>query len=225
MPSVRVVIPMFVCALLAAGCGHPVVSNAFAAPTTATSAGSPATAETATAAPSAPGWVLAPPAQIDGYQRYQPPTSQQQAITSQITSDAAELGVTGTQVSAVYEDRADLIYGVFAGVNGSGFDPASLHAKLWQPPHTSDNGTARVTISWDDTDPGPHGGAAICKQTLTQTGMLAVESTSCYWMSPTTFGEVFVIQDPHAQRIVYDQTAANVGPLMRTLRAAVEHRS
>lgn len=222
MPSVRVVIPVLACVLLTAGCGGSVVSSAVAVPATAVTSGSPGTSG---ASPAARRWVLVPPGEIDGYPRYQPATSQQQAITGQITSDAAELGITGNQVSAVYEDRTDLLYSVFAGVNGSGFDPSSLRAKLWQPPHTQDNGTARVTTSWDDTDPGPHGGTAICKETLTQTGMLAVEATSCYWMSPTTFGEVFVIQDPHAQRIVYDQTAANIGPLMRTVRGAVEHRS
>jgi hypothetical protein len=107
--------------------------------------------------------------------------------------------------AAVYQDSTDLLYGVFAGITGSGFDPTSLHAKLWQPPHTQDNGTARVTVSWEDVD--------------------AVESTSCYWLSPTTFGEVFLIQDPHAPKIVYDQTAATIGPLMLKIRAAVEQHA
>ncbi|TVT30985.1 hypothetical protein FNH05_28710 [Amycolatopsis rhizosphaerae] len=200
---------------------------------TAVSPGSPGASGNlpgASASPVSPAgapaqWVLSTPSEIEGYPRYQPTPSQQQAITQQITSDAGQLGITGAQVSAVYQDRTNLLYSVFAGINGSGFDPSSLHAKLWQPPHTQDNGTARVTVSWDDIDPGPHGGAAICKETLTQTGMLAVEATSCYWLSPTTFGEVFLIQDPHAQKIVYNQTAANIGPLTLKIRAAVEQHS
>lgn len=241
MPSIRVPVLVSACILLSAGCGggsanhEPAAHGSVPPPATAVSPASPGAsgdlaapgASASSASPdraSAP-WVLSTPVGIDGYPRYRPTASQQRAITQQVTADAAELGITGTQVSAVYEDRADLLYSVFAGVQGSGFDPTSLHSKLWQPPRTQDNGTARVTLSWEDTDPGPHGGAAICKQTLTQTGMLAVEATSCYWMSPSTFGEVFLIQDPHAQKIVYDQSAATMGPLMRKLRAAVERHS
>ncbi|WAL68586.1 hypothetical protein ORV05_12680 [Amycolatopsis cynarae] len=226
-----------VCLLFSAGCGGagntdqalPKPGSA-TPPATAVSPGSPGASGNLPGTSASPveasaQWVLSTPAEIAGYPRYQPDPSQQQAITQQITSDAGQLGITGAQVSAVYQDRTNLLYAVFAGINGSGFDPSSLHAKLWRAPHTEDNGNVRITVSWDDIDPGPHGGAAICKETLTQTGMIAVEATSCYWMSPSTFGEVFLIQDPHAPKIVYNQNATNIGPLTMKIRTAVEQRS
>ncbi|MCO5998528.1 hypothetical protein [Actinoallomurus rhizosphaericola] len=208
------------CVLTATACG-PDHASGGGGPRA--SAGAPTRATAAPAAP-AKAYVLTTPPRIGAYPRYRMTADQQRMLAQALAGQTRALGISGTQISAVYEDKADQLYAVFAGLNGSGFDPATLHAKLWRPPQTQVVGTARMTSSWEDTDPGPHGGAAICNQTLGQSGMIAAEGTSCSWMSTTTFGVVFLRQPRGARQIFYNQTAANIGPIMRKIRAAVERR-
>lgn len=169
---------------------------------------------------------LGTPPSAGGYAFHQAASASQQKMSDAEQQIAQQLGITGTPVEALYDDAADSEWIVFIGINagsGGGFDPAQLHAKLWQQPSTHLDGTGdRVTTSWEDTDPGPHGGRGICSQTLEQSGALAAEDSACLWMTATTFGEVTFYPKGYSDRLLTGFTVVDAGNLMRAVRADVE---
>lgn len=63
--------------------------------------------------------------------------------------------MSGDQVIGVYDDPIHDVYIIFAGYNGSGFDPAKLTAKYATMPYSSDDGAGdRLTIDHMPVDPG-----------------------------------------------------------------------
>ncbi|GAA1253418.1 hypothetical protein GCM10009665_50110 [Kitasatospora nipponensis] len=166
---------------------------------------------------------LGTPASAGGYAFHQPSEQSRRQLADAAQQSARQLGLSGTPVQALYDDPADNQWIVFIGYDGTGYDPAHLHAALWQQPVTRLDGTGdRVTVSWQDSDPGPHGGTAICRQELMRSGALAAENTACLWLTPTTFGEISFVPKGFSDRQLRGFTAADVGALMRTLRGDLE---
>ncbi|WP_194893392.1 hypothetical protein [Catenulispora pinisilvae] len=111
-----------------------------------------------------------------------------------------------------------------AGYNGNGFDPAKLTAAQTAPPSFQDINGTRFTNNHVTTDPGDHGGTAGCTSTLGQSGAMAAESTACTWMTTTTFGGITYLPKPDLQQMVFGTGPETLGPIMRDIRAQVEHR-
>ena len=113
------------------------------------------------------GWVLSAPKSVFGFPQIQPSASNLTKIKNTLASSAAAVGVTGTQVIAVYDDRPHGLYLIFAGYNGTGFDPARLQATYQTQPITTEDGAGdRITINNLTIDPGPHGGTAGCNSAM-----------------------------------------------------------
>lgn len=171
------------------------------------------------------GWVLSAPNSIFGFPQIQPSAAVLAHVQSQLAKGAAPLSVSGTQVIAVYDDRPHGLYLIFAGYNGSGFDPARMQAAYQTAPVTTEDGTGnRMVIDNLTIDPGPHGGTAGCNSAMAQTAIATTEATLCSWMTTTTMGSISAYPNPEHPNV----TA--VGPdvmakTMRNLRDQVEHRS
>lgn len=171
------------------------------------------------------GWALSAPNSIFGFPRIQPSTTILDKIQSALAKEAAPLGVSGTQVVSVYDDQTHGLYLLFAGYNGSGFDPARLQAAYHAAPTTTEDGAgnklvmAKVTI-----DPGPHGGAAGCDSAMEQTAIATTEGTSCIWMTTTTLGVIATYPNPAHPNVVSEGPDV-MGKVMRDLRDQVEHHS
>ncbi|MEY9932744.1 hypothetical protein ABH926_007395 [Catenulispora sp. GP43] len=173
------------------------------------------------------GWTLSAPNSVFGFAQIQPQASNLTKIRSELAASSAQLGVAGrTPVIAVYDDPTHDVYVIFAGYNGSGFDPAKLTAKFGKMPSTSDDGAGdRMTTNNVQTDPGPHGGTAGCSSVLDQSGALAAESTACEWMTSTTMGSVSYYPKGDNQKMVFGTGPEVMGKVMRDLRNLVEHNS
>ena len=184
-----------------------------------TATAQPAAARTATAGG---GWALTAPGAAAGLARFQPPADEAAKLTQALDRTAGELGITGSAVEAVYDDPAQGGYLVFAGFNGSGYDPSALD-RMARVPATRQDGTGdRITQDWQPTSAGDHGGRAGCQETMVQSGSLAVLSSSCLWLTPTTFGLVTYYPDTAGDDFLTNTPATVVAPLMREVRDAVE---
>lgn len=173
----------------------------------------------------AQGWALSVPDSVLGLTRYQPPGSMLQTITSALRSNTAPLGVTGgTPVIGVYDDPKYDVYIIVAGYNGAGFDPSKLTAMESAPPSVKNVNGTRFTENHVTINPGDHGGTAGCSSSLGQSWAMAAESTACLWMTATTFGSVTYLPKPDHQKMVYGTGPEVLGPVMRSIRAQVEHR-
>ncbi|MFJ5122537.1 hypothetical protein [Kitasatospora sp. NPDC088548] len=180
------------------------------------------------AAPPAGGggaaYVLSAPPVAAGYRQGQPPADLIQKVDSDAQLYAKRLGVTGTPVHGYYDDRAQGAWIFYSGVTGSGFDPDRLHDALNQPPATRNDGAGdRISTNAVDTDPGPHGGRAICNTVLVQNAMLTTAVTTCSWFTATTAAGVSLIIKGDGTSTKVGFTAADVAPVMRAIRADVEH--
>ena len=168
------------------------------------------------------GWALTAPGSAAGLARFQPPADEAAKLTQALDRTAGELGITGSAVEAVYDDPAQGGYLVFAGFNGSGYDPSALD-RMARVPATRQDGTGdRITQDWQPTSAGDHGGRAGCQETMVQSGSLAVLSSSCLWLTPTTFGLVTYYPDTAGDDFLTNTPATVVAPLMREVRDAVE---
>ncbi|QHC27523.1 hypothetical protein [Streptomyces sp. HF10] len=216
------------CALLSAcGPAHP------GADAPATSAAQHGAAEHGAAAQGGTGahgttgggtsYVLTAPQTAAGYPQGQPSADLVQRVNSDLQQSAKRLDVSGTPVHAYYDDRADGAWIFYSGVNGSGFDPDRLHDALDQPPAVKEDGAGdRVTTSAADTDPGPHGGRAICDTYMIENTMLATAATTCSWFTPTTAGAVTLVIKGDGTNTKTGFTATDVAPVMRAIRASTE---
>lgn len=223
-------------ALAVAGCqstgqaGSPLVPSVGSVPKPAP-ASAPLSAPTSArlsapaSAPAGGNWVLSIPDSVMGLKRIQPPAATLKTAMSELQQAADPLGVANdSPVVGVYDDPQYDVYIVVAGYNGSGFDPAKLTAaQSMQPSFQNINGT-RFTTNHVTIDPGDHGGTAGCTSTLGQSGAMAAESTGCAWMTTTTFGGVTYVPKPDLQQMVYGTGPEKLGPIMRDIRAQVEHR-
>ncbi|WP_035803584.1 hypothetical protein [Kitasatospora mediocidica] len=183
-------------------------------------------APAAASAPRVPAYRLSAPASAGGFPFHQASSASQQKMAAAEQQSAQQLGISGTPVEALYDDAAEGEWVVFIGINNTGgtpFDPSRLHARLWQQPATHDDGTGdRVTTSWSDADPGPHGGRGICSQTLDQSGTLAAEDSACLWMTAATFGEVTFYPQGFNDRQLRGFSTTDAVNLMVSVRADVE---
>lgn len=170
-------------------------------------------------------WVLSAPSSVFGFPQIQPSASALAKIKQDLERSAASLGVSGTQVIGVYDDRPHGLYLIFAGYNGHGFDPARLRAQYITAPVTTGDGTTfRMVINNITIDPGPHGGSAGCNSVMGQSAVGTTEATSCSWMTTTTTGSISTytnMQHPNVTAVGPDV----MGKAMRDLRDQVEHRS
>ncbi|MFJ8329896.1 hypothetical protein [Streptomyces sp. NPDC094437] len=171
------------------------------------------------------GWTLTTPGSVDGLARVQPSAAKMAKLTQALDQTTAELGITGSSVEAVYDDPSQGGYLVFAGLNGSGYDPSTLK-RMAQVPDTRQDGTGdRITQDWQSTTAGDHGGQAGCQETMLQSGGLAALSSSCLWLTPTTFGLVTYYPNSASDHFLTNTPASVVAPLMRKVRDAVEQRA
>lgn len=171
------------------------------------------------------GWVLSAPNSVFGFPQIQPSAAVLAHIQSQLAKGAAPLGVSGAQVIAVYDDRPHGLYLIFAGYNGSGFDPARMQAAYQTAPVTTEDATGDTMVINNLTiDPGPHGGTAGCNSVMEQTAVATTEATLCSWMTTTTMGSVSTYPNPEHPNV----TAVGpdvMGKTMRDLRDQFEYRS
>ena len=200
--------------------GSPAVDGGqnTAAPSAATGTGGGSTARGG-------GWVLSAPDSIFGFPRVQPSAAVLDKIQSELTKSTGPLGVSGTQVIAVYNDTTHGLYLVFAGDNGSGFNPARMQAAYQTAPVTTEDGVGdRAVVNNVTIDPGPHGGAAGCDSVMEQTAIATTQATLCSWMTTTTLGSISTYPNPEHPNVT--AVGADVmGKVMRDLRDQVEHRS
>ncbi|MEZ0094526.1 hypothetical protein [Streptacidiphilus sp. EB129] len=213
----------------ATGCGGTTTAQPTAAArTTSTTAATAAATGGSTASDAGTGhgagngWTLTAPGSAAGLARFQPSAEKVATLTQALDRTAGELGITGSTVEAVYDDPAQGGYLVFAGFNGSGYDPSALD-RLAQVPATRQDGTGdRITQDWQPTSAGDHGGQAGCQETMVQSGSLAVLSSSCLWLTRTTFGLVTYYPSSGSGDFLTNTPAGVVAPLMRKVRDAVE---
>lgn len=210
------------CALIAAaaltGCG------ARSSATTAATIPPPAkNAATATAA--VPSYVLSTPSTIGKWTLTTPSATTQQKMQQGLSTAERTLGVSGgTPVMGLYDDSADQDWIVFLGLNGSGFDPAKLTAAADTPPQYDTDGTGdRVTTTWvPNLAAGPHAGHVDCNESVVQSGGLAAEGATCYWMTSTTAGVVTIYPQANRSQWSFGYSAQQMDGYMLTVRSAVE---
>ncbi|MBS2539139.1 hypothetical protein KGQ20_40965 [Catenulispora sp. NF23] len=172
------------------------------------------------------GWVLSAPKSVFGFAQIQPQAASLAKIQSGLATTAGELGVSGSQVIAVYDDPTHDVYVIFAGYNGSGFDPGKLKPVFSAGPKYTTDGTGDHLVENHVLyDPGTHGGSAGCTSTMVQSGGLAAESTACVWMTATTMGSVTYYPKPDQQKMVFGTGPEVMGKVMQQLRDQVEHKS
>ncbi|MFE9428490.1 hypothetical protein ACFYNO_36720 [Kitasatospora sp. NPDC006697] len=177
----------------------------------------------ATTAGAAPQYRLTAPQTAGGYPQGRPPAATTQLVDSGLGQNAKLLGLTGTPVRATYDDAADGAWVFYSGLNGSGFDPDRLHDALTHPVTTGDDGAGdHTTFSYADTDPGPHGGRAICDSLLVRAAFLTTTATTCSWFTATTAARVTVVIKGDGSNTKIGFTAADVAPIMRAVRADAE---
>ncbi|WP_327066925.1 hypothetical protein [Kitasatospora sp. NBC_01302] len=194
-------------------------------------AGTAGAAATAAAAAEAARWTIAMPPVANGYQQQQPTAAQLSKINDTMAKLTAQLHLDGQTVTGLYDDPAEDAWLIVTGVNGSGFDQNALQTLIKSPAISGDGAGDKFSTTYQSVDPGPHGGSDTCQQTLETSpsiyGTLAVESTTCMWLTPTTFGAVYFDNkrdgkiDSHSSAI----TPAIAGPIMRGIRDSVEHKS
>ena len=176
--------------------------------------------------PGGSGWVLSAPKSIFGFAQIQPQAATLGTIQSELAKGAAPLGVTGSQVMAVYDDPTHDVYVIFAGYNGSGFAPDKMKPVFDVAPlYTTDGTGDHLVENHVMIDAGPHGGQAGCVSSAIQSGGLAAESTICMWMTATTMGTVTYYPKPDHQQMVFGTGPEVMGKVMVDLRNLVEHRS
>ncbi|GAA1979932.1 hypothetical protein [Kitasatospora viridis] len=170
-------------------------------------------------------WTLTAPQTAGGYPIGQPPAQTTQLVDSDLGQNAKLLGLSGTPVRATYDDQADGAWVFYSGLNGTGFDPNRLHDALTHPAISGDNGAGdHTSFSYADTDPGPHGGRAICDSLLVRNAFLTTMATTCSWFTPTTAARVTLVIKGDGTNTKIGFTAADVGPVMRAVRADVEQQ-
>ncbi|MDH6143679.1 MULTISPECIES: hypothetical protein [Kitasatospora] len=175
--------------------------------------------------PAAAHWTLTAPQTAGGYQLGQPPSQTTQLVNSDLGQDAKLLNLSGTPVHATYDDQADGAWIFYSGLNGSGFDPDRLHDALTHPVTTGNDGAGdHTTFSYADTEPGPHGGRAICDSLLIRNAFLTTTATTCSWFTPTTAARVTLVIKGDGSNTKIGFTAADVGPVMRAIRGDVEQK-
>ncbi|GAB2705599.1 hypothetical protein [Kitasatospora kifunensis] len=194
-------------------------------------AGGAAPAAGGAAAAAAAHWTLSMPAVANGYQQHQPTAAQLTKINDTMAKLTAQLHLTGQTVTGLYDDPAEDAWLIVTGVNGSGFDQGALQTLAKSPAISTDGAGDKFSTTYQSVDPGPHGGSDICQQTLETSpsiyGTLAVEATTCMWLTPTTFGAVYFDNkkdgkiDSHSSAITPDIA----GPIMRGIRDSVEQKS
>ncbi|MBC3839241.1 hypothetical protein GXW82_00610 [Streptacidiphilus sp. 4-A2] len=168
-------------------------------------------------------YVLTAPPVAAGYPQGRPSAELVQQVDGDVQQNAKRLGLSGTPVHAYYDDRADGAWIFYNGVTGTGFEPDHLHDLLDTTPAVTEDGAGdRITTSAIDTDPGPHGGRAICNTMLVQNTMLTTAVTTCSWFTATTAAEITLIIKGDGTNTKIGFTAADVAPIMRTIRADVE---
>jgi hypothetical protein len=201
-------------------------TTATAAATAPTAGGASSVGNNGTTAGNAEGWVLSAPKSIFGFARIQPQAATLGEIQSELAKGAAPLGVTGSQVSAVYDDPTHDVYLIFAGYNGGGFEPDKMKPVFDVAPlYTTDGTGDHLVENHVMIDAGPHGGQAGCVSSAFQSGGLAAESTICMWMTATTMGTITYYPKPDHQQLVFGTGPEVMGKVMRDLRNLVEHQS
>jgi len=216
-----------VLSVVATGCGGGTATTRPAATArtqddSSTAAGGPAASGAGSGNPAGNGWTLTAPASAAGLARFRPPAAELAKLTQALDQTAGLLGISGSTVEAVYDDPSQGGYLVFAGFNGSGYDPSALN-RMAQVPATRQDGTGDgITQDWQPTAAGDHGGQAGCQETMVQSGSLAVLSSSCLWLTPTTIGLVTYYPNTGSDDFLTNTPADVVAPLMRKVRDAVE---
>jgi hypothetical protein len=186
----------------------------------------PTTASSTHASTLERAWTLSAPTSIFGFARIQVPDAMLQKIRAELTKATTPLGVSGTEVLAVYDDPTHDVYLIFAGYNGTGFDPARVKSAFDIAPATTDDGAGDRWITYSRSiDAGPHGGSAGCKSVTAQVSDMAAESTGCLWMTPTTLGTISYYPKPDQQKMIFGTGPDVMGKVMRNLRELVERRS
>lgn len=195
-----------------------------AAPASSGGTGTAAGGSTGGAPAGGTSYVLNAPQVAAGYPQGRPPASLVRTVDGDLHRTARKLGVSGTPVQASYDDRADGAWIFYNGVNGTGFDPGHLHDLLDAVPAVHVDGAGdRITTSAVDADPGPHGGRAVCDTVLVQNAMLTTAATTCSWFTPTTAAGISLVIKGDGTNTKVGFTAADVAPIMRAVRSAVEH--
>lgn len=174
------------------------------------------------------GWTLSLPASINGYPLVSNPSSASQQKMQQGLQQAEQLADIsgGTPVMGAYDDTADDAWLVFVGVNGSGFDAAKLLSNVASGQAATDDGSDDFQhISAQPATVGSHGGSAICQQAVVAMDGLAVEASTCFWMTPTTFGAVALEPKDDGNVANMGIPASKVNQLMQYVRPAVEQKA
>jgi hypothetical protein len=185
-----------------------------------------AAGNTTRSASSGAAWTLSAPGSVFGFARIQPQQVSLAKIRSELATTAAELGVSGSEVISVYDDPTHDVYVIFAGYNGSGFDPDKMKAVFDVAPlYTTDGTGDHLVENHVMIDAGAHGGLAGCATDAVQSGGLAGEATACVWLTRTTMGILTYYPKPDLKQMVFGTGPEVLGPVMRQLRDQVEHRS
>ena len=172
------------------------------------------------------GWVLSAPTSVFGFAQIQPSAAMLGQIQSELVKGTAPLGVSGSQVIAVYDDPTHDVYVIFTGYNGSGFDPQKVKSVFTAGPKYTTDGTGdHLVTNYEMVDAGAHGGLAGCASSMVQSGSLAAESTNCVWMTPTTMGSVTYYPKPDHKMMVFGTGPEVMGKVMVQLRDQAEHQS
>jgi hypothetical protein len=171
------------------------------------------------------GWVLAAPKSIFGFPQVDASAEVLSKVQGELSTQSAAIGVSGTPVIAFYDDPTHDAYLIFAGYNGSGYDPARLESAFQKlPVHTRDGAGDNIVINDVTIDPGPHGGGAGCQSTLIEDSGMAAEGTLCSWLTPTTLGSITYYPKADHSKLVTGTGPEVMGKVMRDLRDLVEHR-
>ncbi|MCX4747027.1 hypothetical protein OG455_16080 [Kitasatospora sp. NBC_01287] len=191
------------------------------------------------AAPGAPGpaaaqpaarWVMTMPDTVAGHPKITPSAAQLKQITDSWAGSQAKVHAGGQVVVGVYDDPAEDAWLIVTGVNGSGFDPAAVSTLSTAPAATRDGQGDAVTNTFKNVDPGPHGGTDTCDEQLdearTLQGTIAAEDTTCFWMTPSTFGAITFYNKKDDRITIHDVsiTPDVAGPIMLSVRDDVEHQ-
>jgi hypothetical protein len=160
--------------------------------------------------------VLSTPATAAGLAQDPSGSTEKENLTAFEGYWVSSAGKIDNGVATLYDDPADNAAIEFIGVNGTGFDPSSFHTKV-----AGMLSGAGVAADLSSTDPGPHGGQALCEApSPTSTLDNSVEVT-CMWMTSTTIGGISARMNGGSGAPTIPVTA--FGDLMRKIRLDVEH--